>query len=160
MIRITLLCVGKIKEAFFRDAVAEYVKRLGRYARLEIVEVEDEKTPDRATPREEEQILEKEGKRLLGRIRDDMYVIALAIQGKPVSSEGLAEKIRKLTLKGESHLAFVIGGSLGLSGEVMDRAQESISFSALTFPHQLMRVILTEQIYRSFRILQGEPYHK
>ena len=158
--RITILCVGKIKEKFYRDALTEYVKRLGRYTKCEILEVEDEKTPEEASPKEEKQIKEKEGARLISRMKDDMYVIALAIDGKAYSSEELAEEIRRLTLHGKSHLAFVIGGSLGLSEEVLSRAEAKISFSAMTFPHQLMRVILAEQLYRSFRIIHGEPYHK
>lgn len=158
--KITVLCVGKIKEKFYRDALEEYGKRLSRYTRWEICEVEDEKTPDEASPREEQLIREKEGERLLSRMRDDMYVIALAINGQMLSSEELAEKLENLSLKGKSHLAFVIGGSLGLSDQVMKRADYSLSFSAMTFPHQLMRVILAEQIYRSFRIRRGEPYHK
>ena len=158
--KITVLCVGKIKEKFFRMAVDEYVKRLGRYCQLEIVETPDEKTPDGASPKEEEQIKEKEGERLLKNIKPSAYVIALAIEGKSRSSEELADKLERLGVSGNSHITFIIGGSLGLSENVLKRADMLLSFSRMTFPHQLMRVILLEQIYRSFRIIQGEPYHK
>lgn len=158
--KITILCVGKIKEKFFRMAVDEYVKRLGRYCQLEIVETPDEKTPDGASLKEEEQIKEKEGERLLKNIKPSAYVIALAIEGKSRSSEELADKLERLGVSGNSHITFIIGGSLGLSENVLKRADMLLSFSRMTFPHQLMRVILLEQIYRSFRIIQGEPYHK
>ncbi|MBQ4424855.1 MAG: 23S rRNA (pseudouridine(1915)-N(3))-methyltransferase RlmH [Lachnospiraceae bacterium] len=158
--RITLLAVGKIKEKYLADAVAEYSKRLGRYAKLSIVEADDEKTPENASPKEEEAIKAREGARLLAKIPADAYVIALAIEGKQPDSVELSEHIRQLALSGRSHLAFLIGGSLGLSREVLERADEKLSFSRLTFPHQLMRVILLEQIYRSFRIARNEPYHK
>jgi 23S rRNA (pseudouridine1915-N3)-methyltransferase len=158
--KITLVTVGKIKEKFFTDAIAEYSKRLSRYCRLEIVQVADEKTPDRASEAEERQIKEKEGERILSQIRDSAYVIVLAIEGKQLSSEELAAKIDQLGVSGRSDLVFVIGGSLGLSEAVMHRADYALSFSKMTFPHQLMRVVLLEQIYRSFRINAGEPYHK
>ena len=158
--KITVLCVGKIKEKFFRMAVDEYVKRLGRYCQLEIVEVADEKTPDRASLKEEEQIKEKEGERILKHLKPSAHVIALAIEGKGLSSEELADKMERLGVAGTSHITFVIGGSLGLSDKVLKRSDMLLSFSKMTFPHQLMRVILLEQIYRSYRIIQGEPYHK
>ena len=158
--KITILAVGKIKEAFYRDAIAEYVKRLGRYAKLEILETPDEKTPDDASEAETKRILELEGERLLKHIRADAYVIALVIQGKMLDSVELSEKIRQLGVSGTSHIQFVIGGSLGLSEAVRKCADLQLSFSKMTFPHQLMRVILLEQVYRSFRILQHEPYHK
>lgn len=158
--KITVLCVGKVKEEFYRGAIREFEKRLSRYTRLEIVEVADEKTPESASPAQEAQILEKEGKRLLARIPEDACVTALAIRGRAMSSEEMAEHIGSLTVSGTSHLVYVIGGSLGLSPEVLARANEQLSFSRMTFPHQLMRVILLEQIYRSFRILNREPYHK
>ncbi|MCD7762408.1 MAG: 23S rRNA (pseudouridine(1915)-N(3))-methyltransferase RlmH [Lachnospiraceae bacterium] len=158
--KIKILCAGKIKEKYFRDAIAEYSKRLTRYCKLEIQEVPDEKTPDGASEAEELRVKDIEGKRLLAGIRDTDYVIALAIDGQMPDSIGFARKIEKLGLQGQSNICFVIGGSLGLSEEVMNRADEKISFSRLTFPHQLMRVILLEQIYRSFRIIHGEPYHK
>jgi len=159
-LKITLLTVGKIKEKYFTMAIDEYRKRLGRYCQLEITEVADEKTPEGASEKEEIQIREKEGQRILSKIRDGAYVIAMAINGRSYDSEGLAKHIENLGIRGESHLVLIIGGSLGLSDSVLKRADEQISFSKLTFPHQLMRVILLEQIYRSFRIIHGEPYHK
>ena len=159
--KITILCVGKIKEKYFRDAIAEYEKRLGRYCKLEIVEVADEKTPDGASEAEEQQIRRKEGERLLKYLEGkNCYVIALAINGKMLDSVALSEKVSDLMVKGNSHIVLVIGGSLGLSKKVLARADEKLSFSALTFPHQMMRVILLEQIYRCFRIQKNEPYHK
>ena len=158
--RITVVAVGKLKEKFYGQAVAEYAKRLGRYCKLEILQVADEKTPDGASEAAERQIREKEGKRILAQIKDGAYVIALAIEGQMLTSEGLAEKLGRLGVEGNGHLVFVIGGSLGLSDEVMRRADYALSFSRMTFPHQLMRVVLLEQIYRGFRILNGEPYHK
>ena len=157
---IKIICVGKIKEKFYRDAVLEYVKRLSRYSKIEIVECANEKTPDNASAELCDQIKSREGERILGRIKDNDHVIALAIDGKMYSSESLSEHLDKLMLNGKSTLVFVIGGSLGLSGAVLARANEKLSFSAMTFPHQLMRVILLEQVYRSFRIMKGEPYHK
>ncbi|MBQ2276804.1 MAG: 23S rRNA (pseudouridine(1915)-N(3))-methyltransferase RlmH [Lachnospiraceae bacterium] len=158
--KITLLTVGKIKEAYFRDAIKEYEKRLSRYANLEIIEVADEKTKEELTKREEEVIKEKEGERILKKIKEDSFVIALAIDGTAHSSESLSKWIETLGVQGKSHLTFVIGGSLGLSQSVLKRADATLSFSKMTFPHQLMRVILLEQIYRSYRIMKGEPYHK
>lgn len=160
MPRITIVAAGKIKEKYLRDAAAEYSKRLSRYCRLEIEEVEDEKTPDGASAAEEDQIRAKEGERLLRKIPADAYVIALAIDGREMSSEKMADWLDKLMIKGASHFVFVIGGSLGLSPEVLARSDEKLSFSKLTFPHQLARVILLEQIYRDFRIIRNEPYHK
>lgn len=158
--KISVLCVGKIKEKFYSDAVAEYMKRLTRYCKPEIIEVQDEKTPDEAGENEEIRIKQKEGERIISKIRDDMFVIALAIDGKKLSSTELADKINGLGLSGTSHICFVIGGSLGLSKEVLDRSDMKLSFSDMTFPHQLMRVILLEQTYRAYRIINGEPYHK
>jgi len=158
--KITILTVGKIKEKFYRDAIAEYQKRLSRYCKLEIIEVADEKTPDGASKIMENQIKEKEGTRILGQIRDDDYVIALTIDGKMMDSVKLSKHINELGIYGKSHLIFVIGGSLGLSSPVIKRADEELSFSKMTFPHQLMRVILLEQLYRSYRIIHNEPYHK
>ncbi|HIW83704.1 MAG TPA: 23S rRNA (pseudouridine(1915)-N(3))-methyltransferase RlmH [Candidatus Dorea gallistercoris] len=158
--RITLLTVGKIKEKYLKEAISEYSKRLSRYCRLEIIEVSDEKTPEQASQTVEEQIREKEGERLLKQIRDDMYVITLEIQGKMLSSEELAAKMEDLGIQGKSHIAFVIGGSIGLGREVVKRSDYALSFSKMTFPHQLMRVILLEQVYRGYRIINGEPYHK
>ena len=158
--KITLVTVGKIKEKFFEDAIKEYSKRLSRYCKLEILQVADEKTPEGASEAVELQIKEKEGQRILSLIRDDAYVIALAIEGKMLDSEELAERIEKLGVSGISQIVFVIGGSLGLSAQVMKRADYALSFSRMTFPHQLMRVVLLEQIYRSYRIMNHQPYHE
>lgn len=158
--KISILCVGKIKEDFYRKAIAEYTKRLSRYCKLEILEVADEKTPDHASKTVEMQIKEKEGERLLKYIKEDTYVIALAIDGTMQDSVQLSKSIQQLGLIGKSHIAFVIGGSLGLCQQVLNRADSKLSFSKMTFPHQLMRVILLEQIYRSYRIMHNEPYHK
>ena len=158
--KITLITVGKIKEKYFTDAIAEYAKRLSRYCKLEIIEVADEKTPDGASEALENQIKEKEGERILSKIPDSAYVIALAIEGKQLSSEELADKMEKWNVGGISHLVFIIGGSLGMTPKVLNRADYKLSFSKMTFPHQLMRVVLLEQIYRSFRIRNNEPYHK
>lgn len=158
--KITVIAVGKIKEKFYTDAIAEYSKRLSRYCRLEVIQVADEKTPDGASEAQERQIKEKEGNRILAQIKDGAYVIALAVQGTMLSSEQLASKLNKLGVDGQSQIVLIIGGSLGLSDEVLKRADYHLSFSPMTFPHQLMRVILLEQIYRSYRIISGEPYHK
>lgn len=157
---ITLITVGKIKEKYYRDAIAEYQKRLSRYCKLEIVEVADEKTPDKASEALEDQIKQKEAERILKYIREDTYCIALAIEGKKLDSVKFADTLEKLGVSGESNIAFVIGGSLGLHESVLKRANYKLSFSDMTFPHQLMRVILLEQIYRCYRIINKEPYHK
>lgn len=158
--KITLITVGKIKEKYFTDAIAEYAKRLSRYTKLEIVEVPDEKTPDGVSETLEKQIKDKEGEKILSKISDGAYVVALAIEGKMLDSEELADKMEKWNVSGISHVVFIIGGSLGLSQKVLNCADFKLSFSKMTFPHQLMRVILLEQIYRSFRIRNNEPYHK
>ena len=158
--RITLITVGKIKEKFYQDAISEYAKRLSRYCKLDVIQVTDEKTPDGASEALETQIKEKEGKRILENIKDGSFVIALAIDGAMLDSVELAGKIEKWGISGVSQLVFIIGGSLVLSKEVLSRADYKLSFSKMTFPHQLMRVILLEQIYRSYRFIQGEPYHK
>ncbi|MCI6163790.1 MAG: 23S rRNA (pseudouridine(1915)-N(3))-methyltransferase RlmH [Lachnospira sp.] len=158
--KITICCVGKVKEKFYVQAIEEYSKRLSRYCKLEIIEVQDEKTPDNASENLNLQIKQKEGERILSAIKDDAYVCALAIEGKMLDSVELSQKIDRLGIEGKSNIVFVIGGSLGLSKEVLDRADYYLSFSKMTFPHQLMRVILLEQIYRSYRIIKGEPYHK
>ena len=158
--KITVLCVGKVKEKFFTDAIKEYSKRLSRYCKLEIVEVADEKTPDGASELVVSQIKEKEAERMEKYLPDSAYVIALAIEGKKLTSEKLAEEIDSLGISGTSHLVFLIGGSLGMSDRLLKRADYLLSFSDMTFPHQLMRVILLEQVYRSYRIIHGEPYHK
>ncbi len=158
--KITLVTVGKIKEKYLEQAIAEYSKRLARYCKLEILQVADEKTPEGASAAVEEQIKEKEGERILSQVRDGSFVIALAIEGKMMSSEELAQKMDRLAVEGTSQITFIIGGSLGLSRKVLERADFLLSFSKMTFPHQLMRVILLEQIYRSYRIITGQPYHK
>ena len=158
--RITLVTVGKLKEKYLRDAVAEYAKRLGKYCKLEIIEVADEKTPEDAGALLQNQIKEKEARRLLEKIREDAFVCTLEIEGKRLTSEGFARWMEGLTVRGTSHIVFVIGGSLGLHGSLRRRADMALSFSDMTFPHPLMRVILVEQIYRGFRIMHGEPYHK
>ena len=155
--KITLITVGKIKEKYLKDAIAEYSKRLSRYCKLEIVEVADEKTPDNASATVEDAIRDK---RILKYIKEDAYVITLEIAGKMLTSEEMAEKIEKLGVQGTSHIIFIIGGSIGLGREILKRSDYALSFSKMTFPHQLMRVILLEQIYRSYRIMNHEPYHK
>ena len=160
MPEVTIACVGRLKEKFYADAVTEYQKRLGRYCRFQIAEVRDEAAPDAPSAGETAQILEKEGARLLEKIPSGAYVIALCIEGRQLSSEALADKLQTLALSGQSRVCFVIGGSFGLSDAVKRRADFQLSFSPMTFPHQLMRVILLEQVYRTFRIIKGEPYHK
>ena len=158
--KITIVCVGKCKEKYWTDAIAEYLKRLTRYAKCEIIEVADEKTKEEASETEIALVKDAEGKKILAKIPENAYVIATAILGETFDSPKMAEKIGKLMTDGSSNLYIIIGGSLGLSDEVLKRADEEWSFSKLTFPHQMMRVILLEQIYRSFRILNHEPYHK
>jgi 23S rRNA (pseudouridine1915-N3)-methyltransferase len=150
--KITLICVGRLKEKYLSQAVEEYSKRLGRYCSLEIVELADEKTPDNASQAMEDIIKQKEGERILKALKEDSYCVALAIEGNMLTSEELADKIDSLGINGVSHISFIIGGSLGLSEEVLKRADYKLSFSKMTFPHQLMRMILLEQIYRSYRI--------
>ncbi len=158
--KITIITVGKIKEKYLKDAISEYSKRLSRYCKMEIVEVADEKTPDNASETMEKQIRKKEGERIEKYIREGAYVIALAIDGKMLSSEELSEKMDSLGVQGISHIIYVIGGSIGLDENILKRADLLLSFSKMTFPHQLMRVILLEQIYRGYKILSNEPYHK
>lgn len=158
--RIVLAVAGRIKEKYFTMAVDEYKKRLGSYVKLEIIEVADEKTPDGASKSVEEQIKKREAERLLKNIKEDAYVISLEIGGSMLDSVELSEKIEKIGISGYGTIVFVIGGSLGLHQSVSDRADFKLSFSKMTFPHQLMRVILLEQIYRSYRILNHQPYHK
>ena len=158
--RINIVCVGKIKEKYLKLGIDEFKKRLSKYCKLEIIELEDEKAPENLSDKEMLMIKEKEGKKILSKIKDNSYVIALAIDGKNLSSEELAETINKLGVRGISNITFVIGGSLGLSDEVLSRADYKLSFSKMKFPHQLMRLILLEQVYRAYRINNGEPYHK
>ncbi len=160
MIHIKLLCVGRIKEKYLKDGLDEYLKRLSRYAKVEITEVNDEKTVEGASDVENTAVKDKEGERILSHIKDTDHVCALAIDGKMYDSEGLAEHLDRLYVSGVSDIAFVIGGSLGLSDAVLKRADEKLSFSKMTFPHQLMRLIFLEQLYRTFRIQKNEPYHK
>ncbi len=157
---ISIVTVGKLKEKYLKQGIEEYLKRLTAYAKVDLIEVADEKAPEVLSELEMIQVKQKEGERILARISQDTYVIALAIQGKLGSSEELAESLDKLATYGKSKIAFVIGGSLGLSEEVIKRSNEQLSFSRMTFPHQLMRLILVEQIYRAFRINRNEPYHK
>lgn len=158
--KITVITVGKMKEKFMKDALGEYSKRLSKYCKLEIIEVADEKTQENASEVVCNQIRQKEGERILKYVRDDAFVITLEIKGKQLTSEELASKIETLGVQGTSHIIFIIGGSIGLSEEVMKKSNFALSFSKMTFPHQLMRVILLEQVYRSYRIISGEPYHK
>ena len=158
--RIDLLCVGSVKESFFREAIAEYSKRLSRYVKLNIFEVKDEKTPDNASEKEKIQIMKTEAKRLEKYIAQDAYLVALAIEGKEMASEKFANHLSMLEVNGKSHLQFIIGGSLGIDEELKRKADFSISFSEMTFPHQLIRIVLLEQIYRAYRINNNEPDHK
>ncbi|KJL03404.1 MULTISPECIES: 23S rRNA (pseudouridine(1915)-N(3))-methyltransferase RlmH [Priestia] len=157
---ISIITIGKLKEKYLKQGIEEYLKRLSSYAKVEIIELADEKAPENLSESEMEQVKQKEGERILAKISDDTHVIALAINGKQKSSEELAKEIDSLATYGKSKVAFIIGGSLGLSSEVMKRSNAALSFSKMTFPHQLMRLVLVEQIYRAFRIIRNEPYHK
>lgn len=158
--RITIIGVGKLKERYWKEASAEYLKRLGRYCKAEIIEVADEKTPDGASAAVEDAIRKKEAQRILQKLTPGSHIIALEIQGKKYDSPAFAAKLEQLGVQGKSHLTFLIGGSLGLHEQVSAAANESLSFSDMTFPHQMMRVILLEQIYRGCKISCREPYHK
>lgn len=158
--KVKIIAVGKLKEKYLKDGIAEYGKRMSRFAKFEIVELADEKTPDNASIAQNQQIMEKEGKRILAKISERDYVVVLAIEGKQLSSEAFSQVIADATLRGYSDIAFVIGGSLGLADKVKKRANLCLSFGLLTLPHQLMRLVLSEQIYRAFMIQQGSPYHK
>ncbi|MBM7409072.1 23S rRNA (pseudouridine(1915)-N(3))-methyltransferase RlmH [Methanococcus maripaludis] len=157
---VTIISVGKIKEKYLSDAIIEYSKRISRYSKLDIIEVADEKTPENPSDVEKSKILEKEAERILKYLKKDSFLITLEILGKELTSEDLAKKINDLSISGKSDITFIIGGSLGLSNNISEISDFKLSFSKMTFPHQLMRVILLEQIYRSFRIISGEPYHK
>lgn len=157
---ITIVSVGKLKEKYLKMGIDEYVKRLGSYAKMELTEVPDEKAPEQLSEAEMEIVKKKEGERILAKLSPDTYVIALAINGKMKTSEEMATDIESLMTYGKSKIAFVIGGSLGLHDDVLKRADEKQSFGKMTLPHQLMKLVLIEQIYRSFRIIKGEPYHK
>ena len=158
--KIKLVTVGKLKEKYLKDGIAEYSKRISRFASVEMIELADEKTPDRASDSENEKILDLEGNRILSKIGDREFVVVLAIEGKTLSSEEFSKQLEQASINGYSTLTFVIGGSLGLSPQVKNRANLSLSFGRLTLPHQLMRLVLVEQIYRAFTIQQGSPYHK
>ncbi|MDN7242558.1 23S rRNA (pseudouridine(1915)-N(3))-methyltransferase RlmH [Planococcus sp. N028] len=157
---ISIISVGKLKEKYLKSGIEEYTKRLGSYAKVNEVEVADEKAPEQLSDADMEIVKKKEGERILAKISPDAYVIALAIDGKMKTSEQLAKDLESLMTYGRSKVVFVIGGSLGLHDEVLKRADEKLSFSKMTFPHQLMKLILVEQVYRAFRIMKGEPYHK
>lgn len=157
---IQIISVGKLKEKYLKMGIEEYTKRLGSYAKIDLVEVPDEKAPENLSDADMEIVKKKEGDRILSKIGAETYVIALAIEGKMKSSEQLASNLESLMTYGRSKIAFVIGGSLGLHEDVMKRSDEKLSFSKMTLPHQLMKLVLVEQIYRSFRIMKGEPYHK
>ena len=158
--KVKIIAVGKLKEKYLKDGIAEYDKRMSRFAKFEIVELPDEKTPDNASDAQNHQIMEKEGDRILAKISDRDYVIVLAIEGKQLPSEEFSKVIAEAALRGYSDIVFVIGGSLGLADKVKKRANLKLSFGLLTLPHQLMRLVLAEQIYRAFMIQQGSPYHK
>lgn len=158
--KIKVVTVGKLKEKYLKDGIAEYSKRIARFAKLEMIELADEKTPDKASESENQKILEIEGQRILSKVGDRDFVIVLAIEGKTLSSEEFSKQLEEASIKGFSTLTFIIGGSLGLSSAVKNRANLSVSFGRLTLPHQLMRLVLVEQIYRAFTIQQGSPYHK
>lgn len=157
---IKIIAVGKIKEKYIKEGISEFSKRLSRYCSLDIVEVSDEKAPENLSKRQMEEVKKKEGEKILKKIPSNAYVISLVIDGKKLSSEDLAEKISNLMVNGNNDICFIIGGSLGLSKDIINRSDFKISFSKMTFPHQLMRLILLEQVYRGFRIMKGEPYHK
>ena len=157
---IKIIAVGKLKEKYLKQGIAEYVKRLGSYCKLEMIEFNDEKAPENLSDKEMELIKEKEGERILAKVSDQSYVFALAINGKQYESTAFADQINQLGIQGKSNITFIIGGSLGLSNQVLKRADQEISFGKLTFPHQLMRLVLVEQVYRAFRIMNGHAYHK
>ena len=158
--KIKIVCVGKLKEKYLKDAIDEYTKRLSRFCTVQIIELSDEKIPDNASLAEEEKVLEAEGEKILKNISSSDYVFSLCVEGKALSSEEFAQKLSSVALSGKSTICFVIGGSLGLSKAVKARSDFRLSFSKMTFPHQLMRVFLTEQIYRAFKINANEKYHK
>lgn len=158
--KITILTVGKLKEEYWKQAIAEYEKRLSAYSKIEIIEVPDEKAPENMSDKEVEQVKEKEGQRLLAKVKQQSTVITLEIKGNMLTSEGLAKEIESRMTRGQSDFTFIIGGSNGLHKDVLDRSDYALSFSKMTFPHQMMRVILIEQVYRAFKIMRGEAYHK
>lgn len=157
---ITIISVGKLKEKYLKLGIEEFSKRLSKYCKLDMIELDDEKCPENLSEKDMEIVKNKEGQKILSKVKSNSYVIALAIDGKNLSSEELADTMSKLAVRGNSHITFIIGGSLGLAGEVLKRADYKLSFSKMTFPHQMMKLILLEQVYRSFRINNNEPYHK
>ena len=157
---ITIISVGKLKEKYLKQGIEEYAKRLTKYCKFNVVEVPDEKAPENLSPAEMIQVKEKEGERILAKVKDQDYIFALAINGTQYSSEGMAQQIDKIGISGKSSIVFIIGGSLGLSDEVLHKSNQLISFGKLTYPHQLMKLVLVEQIYRSYRIIHGHAYHK
>lgn len=158
--KITILAVGKLKEKYWKQAIAEYEKRLGAYSKIEIIEVPDEKAPENMSNKEVEQVKEKEGQRLLAKVKPQSTVITLEITGNMLTSEGLANELESRMTRGQSDFTFIIGGSNGLHQDVLNRSDYALSFSKMTFPHQMMRVVLIEQVYRAFKIMRGEAYHK
>lgn len=157
---IRIVAVGRIKEKYIQEGIKEFTKRLSRYCTLDIIEIDDEKAPENLSEKEMEIVKTKEGERILAKIPQNAFIISLEIEGKQLSSEELSKKIENLMINGKNDICFVIGGSLGLSTDVINRSNYKLSFSKMTFPHQLMRLILLEQVYRGFRIMKGEPYHK
>ena len=157
---INILTVGKIKEKYIKEGINEFSKRLSRYAKLKIIEIDDEKAPENLSQKDMEKVMEKEGEKIISKIPQNSFIISLEIEGKSISSEMLSKKIEDIMISGNNDITFIIGGSLGLSNEVKMMSNFKLSFSKMTFPHQLMRLILLEQIYRAFRIMKNEPYHK
>ncbi len=158
--KITIAAVGKLKERYLKDGIAEYVKRLSRFADVELVEVDDEHAPESLSEAQEIQVKQREAERLLKRVKDGSYVILLDLAGRQTGSEDFAAKLEDIMLSGGSHITFIIGGSLGLDQSLIDAANYRLCLSKMTFPHQLARLILLEQIYRAFKIMKGEIYHK
>jgi len=159
-LKITIIAVGKLKEKYLKEGIAEYSKRLSRFCDLNIIEVADEQAPENLSSAQEEQVKKREAERILKRVSSGSFLIVLDVKGKKLDSEGFASKLRSLFLSGNSNITFVIGGSLGLDGELLRKADFSLSLSDMTFPHQLTRLILLEQLFRAFKIINGEPYHK
>lgn len=157
---ITIISVGKLKEKYLKLGIDEFKKRLSKYCKLDMIEIDDEKCPENLSEKDMEIVKNKEGQKILSKVKSNSYVIALAIDGKNLSSEELADTMSKLAVRGNSHITFIIGGSLGLADDVLKRADYKLSFSKMTFPHQMMKLILLEQVYRTYRINNNEPYHK
>lgn len=157
---INIIAVGKIKEKYIKAGIDEFSKRLSRYAKLKIIEIADEKAPENLSKKEMEGVMEREGNKIISKIPQNSYIISLVIEGKHISSEIMSKKMEDIMISGNNDITFIIGGSLGLSNGVKEMSDYKLSFSKMTFPHQIMRLILLEQIYRSFRIMKNEPYHK